>query len=255
MLLWFMTVAHAAILDAGLLGARVGVHDSGDVAVGPTLVSLPGGLDIYALFGPETEALPVLRRWEVAVGGWAPDYLSDRRKRKADRASKKNARPGTPPPTPPPEKLVVGAPLLALGGNAWEGERVHAEIGGVGLVNLLQPAGVAAQDAYAGVSFGGGSRVRYFDGASAGEGALLVHAGLGGGGHVGDVLLVRAVANAELEPLVLDLRLRGDLLVGVSLLPADAPVTVQVRVAADVAPLQGWAPSGEAGLSLGFGTD
>ena len=255
MLLLAASFAHAQILDAGILGAMVGVHDSGDVAVGPAVLSLPGGVSLYALFGAETEELSALRTWEAEVGGWAPDYLGGRSKRKTAAASKKNQRPGEKPAEDPAPKLVRGGPRLALGGNAWEAERLHATLGGDGLVNLLGIAGTPDEDAYAGLAFGGASRVRYREEAPVGEGALLVHAGLGGGVRVADAAIFRLVADAELEPLVLDLRLRADVLVGVSLLPADAPVALQLRGKGELAPLEGWAASWEVHVALGFTSD
>ncbi len=255
MLLILAGVAEAGILDGGLLGGMVGVHSSGDVAVGPALVSVPGGMGMEVLLGPETEELPVVRRWEVEVGGWVPDYLGGRKARKAAAASQRNQRPGEKPPAPPPERVVLGSPRLAIGGNAWEAERVHAVLGGDGLVNVLQTAGVRSEQAYAGITFGGASRVRYLEAVAAGEGALLAHAGLGGGGRVGDAAVFRAVADAEVEPLLGKLRLRADVLVGLSLLPADAPVALQLRARGEVAPLEAWAASGEATLALGFATD
>ena len=58
-----------------------------------------------------------------------------------------------------------------------------------------------------------------------------------------------------MEPLVLDLRLRADVLVGVSLLPADAPVALQLRGKGELAPLEGWAASWEVHVALGFTSD
>lgn len=255
LLLLFAGAAEAGILDAGLLGGMVGVHPSGDVAVGPAMVSVPGGMGVAVLFGPETAELPVVRRWEVEVGGWVPDYLGGRKARKAAVASRRNQRPGEKPAEPPPEKLVLGSPRLAIGGNAWEGERAHAVLGGDGLVNVLQPTGVRSDQGHGGITFGGASRVRYREGEDRGEGALLVHAGLGGGGRLGEAAVFRAAADAEVEPLAWDLRLRADVLVGLSLLPADAPVALQLRARGELAPLAAWAASGEATVVVGFATD
>jgi hypothetical protein len=255
MLLLLAAPALAGILDAALFGGAVGVHATGDVAAGPTLVSVPGGLDIAVLFGPETEALPVVRRWTVNVGGWVPDHLTSRKTRKAEAASARNRRPGEQPPPLLPESLVLWSPRITLGGNAWENERIHAIVGGDGLVNLLQPTGVRSADGYAGITFGGVSRVRYLEGVNAGEGALLVHGGLGGGGRAGDSLVVRGVAEAQVEPLALDVRLRGEVLVGLSLLPSDAPVALQLRARGELAPMADWAATGEAVLAIGLAVD
>jgi hypothetical protein len=63
------------------------------------------------------------------------------------------------------------------------------------------------------------------------------------------------VAEAQVEPLALDVRLRGEVLVGLSLLPSDAPVALQLRARGELAPMADWAATGEAVLAIGLAVD
>lgn len=255
MLLALAAFAHADILDVAAFGGVVGLHDSGEVAGGPAFFSLAGESGIWALMAPETETLPVVRRWGISLGGWTPMYIVEAKGREAYEQSRKNVKPGEPPMPPRPESLVDGSPLVEVGGSAWDGERFHASIGGGGLVNLGHIAKIPSTDGYFGPGFGGITRVRYLNGADVGEGSVLAYAGLDGGVRAGQAAIFRLHTAAEIDPFVADLRLVGDVVLGFDMNPVEVPLVIQLRAQASVDPLHGWAPAGTTTLAIGYATE
>ncbi len=255
MLLALASFALADILDVAAFGGVVGVHDSGDVAAGPAFFSLAGESRIWALMGPETDELPVVRSWGISLGGWTPMFIVEAKGREAYEQSKKNVKPGEPPMPPRPESLFDGAPLIEVGGSAWDGERFHASIGGGGLLNLGHAAKIPSTDAYFGPSFGGLTRVRYLQGAEVGEGSVLAYAGLDAGARAGQAALFRLRSAAEVDPFIGELRLVGDVVVGFDMNPVEVPLVIQLRGKGSLDPLSAWAPAGTLTVSVGYATE
>lgn len=255
MLLALAAFAHADILDVAAFGGIVGLHDSGEMAGGPAFFSLAGESGIWALMAPETDTMPVVRRWGITLGGWTPMYIAEAKGRETYEQSRKNQKPGEPPMPPRPETLFDASPLVEVGGSAWDSERFHASIGGGGLVNLAHIAKIPATDAYFGPGFGGLTRVRYLQGAEAGEGSVLTYAGLDAGVRVGQAALFRLHTAAEIDPFVADLLLIGDLVVGFDMNPVEVPLVIQLRGQGSLDPLHAWAPAGMATVAVGYATE
>lgn len=228
-MLLLLNVALAAVLDAGGLGGAAATDENGLFAGGVALTHLAGDFDTWVLFGPADADGRVVRAWKVGVGEWTPTFITDRKElsrrtqnEKADAAHQA----GEAPPEAPKRHLLMGSPLFRLGGDTWQGERFRCDVGGEGLLNLLDLAGVAPARAYGGLTFGGRSQVTYAsaDHDARGLGAVVLTAGVGAGGTLAQSVVGRLEAAAELDPFLGEVVLHGGALLGGTLSRADVPL-------------------------------
>lgn len=226
LLLLGCTLAAAAVLDDALVGGIVAMDDTLDVGGGAMLSDGAGELLLDIVGGPADRRFTGVRQWNV---GYSGVQLMLGKERKAHLAAVAAAPRGTRPPAPPKGKLVLGDMTFRIGGRSWAGEGFGVDFGGAGIVNLLQPAGLAPWEAWLGPSVGALSRVRYDLDGGPGRGQVLVTGGLGGSGDIAQRWFVRADARALWEPATAELHLRGDLVTTVSFTEDDLPLAFQVR--------------------------
>ncbi len=243
--------AATPIWETGGIGGAIALADTGDFAAGPLLTTMGGDLNIYVLFGGEDARYTAVRAWEINMGTFAPSFLTDSKvgKGKKKVAAEKAAAEADPDAPPPAPKVLVGTPRIKVGGSSWRSERFRAELGGIGLVDLLALAGVPAMTAFLGPTFGGRLQVVYPDGSAAGVGALLLTGGLTAGAALGPSALVRLDSAAEWDPFVLAIDFKAAVLLGLSLNRFDIPLSFRIEGDGSMGPATQWKPSWKAMFS------
>ncbi len=228
-MLFLLNPALAAVLDAGGLGGALATDENGLLAGGVALTHLAGDFDAWVLFGPEDSEGRVVRAWKLGIGEWTPTFITDRKelsRRTQNEKADEALQAGEPPPEAPKRHLLMGSPLFRLGGDTWQNERFRCDVGGEGLFNLLDLAGVAPARAYAGLTFGGRTQVTYdsADHDARGLGALVLAGGVAAGGTVAQSVVGRLEGAAELDPFLGEVVLHGGALLGGTLSRADVPL-------------------------------
>lgn len=241
-------LAHADPWGDVALGVGMGLSRSGEITVGPELRTGDGTLDVYVLFRTMDTAPPLVRAWGVDFGRWVPELFTNTPSPPPEAPPND----GTAPKPPPPPRVVLGVPVLRIGGDTSRGERFRAELGATGLVDLLVPAGISPREGWIGPTFGARLTTAYPRSGGAGVGQLLLDAGLSGGAELADTVTVRAEARVDLDAPVLDVDLRGALQLGLNLRRFDVPLVVSTTGDAWIDPATSWTPTWSARFLLGY---
>lgn len=228
-------LAHAdGILDAGGIGAAGATNDEGALAGGLALSHLAGDFDAWVLFGSPDANENVVRAWNFSVGGWTPTFITERKPvSKGDQNQQSEL--GLPvDPASRKRKLLLGTPLLRVGGSTWNDERFRADVGGEGLLNFLDLMGVAPSSAYAGLTFGGRTEVVYSstDRDIPATGALVLSGGVAAGGTVANAAVGRLKGRVELDPFLGEVVLNSGVLLAGSLARTDVPLALRADLEA-----------------------
>ncbi|MBM4364720.1 MAG: hypothetical protein FJ102_00785 [Deltaproteobacteria bacterium] len=228
-------LAHAdGILDAGGIGAAGATNQDGALAGGLALSHLAGDFDAWVLFGSPDASENVVRAWNFSVGGWTPTFITERKPvSKGDQNQQSELGVATDPGAKK-RKLLLGTPLLRVAGSTWTGERFRADMGGEGMINLLDLAGVAPASAYAGLTFGGRTEVVYssVNRDTAATGALVLDAGVALGGTVANAAVGRLKGRVEVDPFLGEVVLNSGVLLAGSLARTDVPLALRVDLEA-----------------------